>query len=158
MTLQIVFAANNNIIAISFLTKTRTFLWNDTVWGTRLGISNISPFTAMFTSPLILSGMPYRWRRVPPRKEPRYPLDRKLNGLQSWSVLGLIQAYFRDLCWYGILTDPVYWDIYLRIIVRGNTLISDCRLEFEDVGGSCVKCCDVEETKTRSDLMAVTMQ
>jgi hypothetical protein len=60
MTLQIVIAANNNIIAISFFDKTRTEKRGDTGRGTRLGSGNsTSPYSTLFTSPLISIGMPY---------------------------------------------------------------------------------------------------
>jgi hypothetical protein len=61
MMLQIVIAAKNNIIAISlFKRKTITVTWNDTGWGTKLGSGNsTSAYSTLFTSSVILTGMPY---------------------------------------------------------------------------------------------------
>jgi hypothetical protein len=58
MTLQIVIAARNNIIAISFFKK-KTVIWNDTGWETREGSNNSTSYTTLFTSPLILTGTSY---------------------------------------------------------------------------------------------------
>jgi hypothetical protein len=59
--LQIIISSKSNIIAVSFFEKTRTVIWNDTEWGTRLGSSkSTSPYMILFTSPFNLPGMPYR--------------------------------------------------------------------------------------------------
>jgi hypothetical protein len=60
MTLEVVIAAKNNIIAISFFGKTRTVTRSDTGRGTGLGNSNSTfSHTTLFTSPLILTGTPH---------------------------------------------------------------------------------------------------
>jgi hypothetical protein len=94
MTPQMVIAAKNNIIAISFFKKTITVIWNDTGWGTRLGSSNsTSPNTTCLHHHLILSGMPKNtYSSARPSDE-----TRELNDCFEW--LSVNDFYFSEVVW-----------------------------------------------------------